>query len=747
MMSSLVVTVILVLVSFLFFYEPLLLGKVFYQKDILPFFYPMVHLNKEAIQTGYIPLWNPYVLSGIPHLATLEPAVFHPLSLLLYLFPFPYAYTLLMIVTYFLASVFMYLFAKNWGLSLEASLCSAIIFAYSGFTLSSISYPNVLFPLSWVPLIFLLLERSLTRKGILYPLGAGAVLSFQLFGGDFVPTMLTSLMIIGYTCFYLRGRSKEIILKLIILFAYALIFSMVQFLPTLELAQYALRGQGTDYAYLTRFSLHPLRILEFFIPNLLGTLSPTEYFWGKSFFPEGMVLFPSVYLGALTLPFMLFGIFSRKDKTILFLISSFIFSLILALGKYTPLYHFLYAKIPLFQMIPNPDKYTFWSIFVGATLTGLGVDQILKRYQTRKNLIKTRVGIFTLLLLLTLDLYRINTRAISLADEALYLDKPDVVTYLEREKPDNPEDLNKLYRIYRPSPLVDIFGIASYRGVFDQRDTLESNIGMLYRLSDAEGFVPAELAYYDTILKALEFVPVSKQLKLLAILNVRYLLTFKPLEDEKLEIAFISKEPLFWIYRLKDFAPRAGWVTPIAYSERKVEVLNHFIEERFDPRYHAILAPSSEFKGRDLESKALNQSIGFGTERTSAQENIHILAYGLTRVTLQTQYPSEGLLLLRDTYYPGWKAFVDDVETKILQANFIQRAIYVPKGEHLLQFRYEPFSYKLGLFLTLSAILVLLTQISVKLVNLRNHCIRMMTNRRTQDIKEFKAPSINEMGK
>ncbi|HWP47506.1 MAG TPA: YfhO family protein [Candidatus Limnocylindrales bacterium] len=685
----------------LFFHKPLFLGKVFHQKDILPFFYPMVSFNKEAIQAGYLPLWNPYVLSGVPHLATLEPAVFHPVSFIFYFLSFPYGYTLLLVLTYFLSSMFMYLLARNWGLSLEASLFSAIIFTYGGFTISSISYLNILFPLSWLPLVIYFFEKTLQGRSILPPLGAGMVLALQLLGGDFVPVMLTGLALVGYAGLYVRERGREIILKLIGIVSYALGFSMVQFLPTLELVQFALRSQEADYAYLTKFSFHPIRILEFFIPNLLGTLNPPESFWGRSFFSDGIVLFPSVYLGALLLPSLLLGIFSQRSKTTLFLTLSFLFSLILAMGKYTPFYYFLYETIPLFRMIPNPEKYLFWTTFAGAALAGFGADQVLKRCRVGTGYIgtfpKIRFIFPSLLLLVILDLYRVNSRVISLADETLYLERPLLVSYLEQEKSED-----EPFRIYRPSPLTDIFGTASYRNMYGQRDTLESNIGMLYHISDVEGFVPAGLAHYHTILKAIELTPLPLRIKLLEMLNAAFLLTFEPLENENLEVAFLSEEPRFWVYRLKKFAPRANWVIPVAYLESKIDVLNNMIQENFDPVHHVILAPSSKSTVQNGELSTRESAV-LESEKLNP---VLIREYHPTRITLQTQRPTEGLLLLRETFYPGWKAFIDKTEVEIRRANYIQRAVKIPKGEHVVQFRYEPTSYKLGLFLTLLTLLI-----------------------------------------
>ena len=68
--------------------------------------------------------------------------------------------------------------------------------------------------------------------------------------------------------------------------------------------------------------------------------------------------------------------------------------------------------------------------------------------------------------------------------------------------------------------------------------------------------------------------------------------------------------------------------------------------------------------------------------------------------------PRRSLLILSDTYYPGWKAFVDGKETQIYQTDLALRGVVVEAGNHKVEFRYQPESFRYGLIISLMSLLV-----------------------------------------
>jgi hypothetical protein len=65
-----------------------------------------------------------------------------------------------------------------------------------------------------------------------------------------------------------------------------------------------------------------------------------------------------------------------------------------------------------------------------------------------------------------------------------------------------------------------------------------------------------------------------------------------------------------------------------------------------------------------------------------------------------------GLVVVADTYYPGWSATVDGAPTPIFPADLLFRAVYAPAGRHRVELRYAPRSFTYGGWAALAAAIV-----------------------------------------
>jgi len=87
-------------------------------------------------------------------------------------------------------------------------------------------------------------------------------------------------------------------------------------------------------------------------------------------------------------------------------------------------------------------------------------------------------------------------------------------------------------------------------------------------------------------------------------------------------------------------------------------------------------------------------------------------------VLVRTECPLEGLLVLRDSWYPGWIAFIDGKRTPILRINGCFRGVIVPGGEHMVRFVYHPILVYVAGGVSLAATLL------ITVVCVQKHLIR-----------------------
>jgi hypothetical protein len=84
-----------------------------------------------------------------------------------------------------------------------------------------------------------------------------------------------------------------------------------------------------------------------------------------------------------------------------------------------------------------------------------------------------------------------------------------------------------------------------------------------------------------------------------------------------------------------------------------------------------------------------------------------IVFYDSQRVIIHAKMDHPGLVMLTDSNYPGWNAYLDGHRVPIFSANYLFRGVLAPTGTHTIEFRYEPRSYLYGGLVTLCALLLL----------------------------------------
>ena len=180
------------------------------------------------------------------------------------------------------------------------------------------------------------------------------------------------------------------------------------------------------------------------------------------------------------------------------------------------------------------------------------------------------------------------------------------------------------------------------------------------------------------------------------LLNVKYVMTHASapwLEGYD----FVASAEGVSIYENKSALPRAFFAERIILSENSADTIEMMHSDAFDPRTTAVV---------EIGKSPVPATDGMPPTATITEDKRN-------RVAIETDGSNEGVLVLSDNYYPGWRAFVDGAPTAIFRANCTMRAVAVPSGRHLVSFLFMPATLRASAYVSFAA--AVLTLISLVL--------------------------------
>lgn len=161
-------------------------------------------------------------------------------------------------------------------------------------------------------------------------------------------------------------------------------------------------------------------------------------------------------------------------------------------------------------------------------------------------------------------------------------------------------------------------------------------------------------------------------------------------------IRFLSDTVAVW--ENLNFLPRAFIVHKAETFTRRLEFYR-IQEPSFDPKRVVLLD-----NGPSLDNEGA----------TPAHDHVEITRYQPESVRLVARTDRVGYLVLLDSWYPGWRAWVDGREVPVYRADFLFRAIPLEPGEHVIAFEFRPLTLYVGALVS-AASLVVTSLVSLRL--------------------------------
>ncbi|MBE7532487.1 MAG: oligosaccharide flippase family protein [Chloroflexi bacterium] len=460
----------------------------------------------------------------------------------------------------------------------------------------------------------------------------------------------------------------------------------------LSLAVAVLAGFGADFLSATR----KWQTIEEWRSNLQSPISQSPNLWASDssvvwwLRPFALWGTPSIITGLAGLAFwagtaVLVGLF----------VSKWLYAQI------APLVEQVFLRLAL-AAYAFPDARTFYSyeyrqVFLfGLMLVGTGAALRVSRCPIFAGRWGARkpVWLFMAAGLIVLDIWAANRGFHAANNPALLAHKPELVQWLQAQP--------GLWRLTSFAPHGD--------------KPFNANSGWLFDLADVRGYdsiIPKQYTDYMGAIEPQNELPFNRvqpivnweslNSPLLDVLGVKYVITAETIELPQYQLVWQGEG--LRVYENLGVAPRA-YTLPLAQTAVTPDPLAA-LTTQYDPRQFVVVETRESGDG-EIAQLPNYPITNYQPAEIIANSNIEVIVH--TAVT------APSWLILNDSYFPGWKAFVkpaeageeaeQQVDITLVNGNF--RGVQLEPGEWQVRFRYSPLTFQLGGLVSAMAVVVLL---------------------------------------
>lgn len=705
----------LLLVSF---WNILVGREAFFYGDYCAFAYPLAFFDRVCFYHYEIPFWDPLNDCGIPFLAQWDSATLYPFSAFYALLPMPWSLGTFSVLHLLLGSMGMYYLTNRWTNNQASSAIAGIVFSFNGFTFSELCRVADTATLAWAPWVMLTIDSALNAGGRRLFLAA-IVAAMQMLAGTPEIVFFTWCMVIT---FWLIGCAKcddkaQMIIKFLVVVALTACLASVQLLPFLDLL---LHSQRSDVygGFIWQMPLNG--IANFLVPPFHMLRNSEGIF---TFYDQQWI--SSYYMGVGTIALALISIQSDNWRSCV-LWGLVTFGILMAMGNNLPVFPAIKRLVPQIGYMRYPVKFLVFSAIGLPLLAGIGFDSLhaVSRFQ-RKRLLK-----------------------IALLNVAILIFGIAVVGICECRDPRIMDDTHYVYKCAeaRVIYLISIVGCVLLTITsIAKRFLLTCVIVLIFldlHLQSAMLAPSVAVKAYDSnkiindrkwdVKQRVAPVPFLEDYRIMPISNYAYVTRLRGLLYGDINI-LDSLPSVYGGFPLKT-APQEMIEDQIAQGSLIGSPLLEFlcVEHAFVPKgigeWQHCNNPMSivsigqrpVFANEEITLKQIlnvtfhpDESVYLPEKaeslivaRRCLEAHIENAQLSPDRMTVFVDTPKTTMLVVAETYYHDWRAYIDGHATKLWRANYNFQAVQVPPGRHCVRLVYEDDYFYIGLWISLITVSV-----------------------------------------
>lgn len=699
-----IITVLVVAFFFRLFWPTpqVIITPDFGQSDAVSSF-SMKQYYSAQLSEHRIPLWTSLIGGGYPIFALGTMATFFLPNLIFFTFLSPVmAYNVVLVLSLCIMGWGMYAWLRLMKYRLIACVFGSITTVLSGYSIVQLTHITIvqglcLFP--WLAALTLNLANKKSWSAVGWFI---LLLSQQIFIGFPQCVFITLLFISAYWIWLMRSTADrgQKTFRLVIAVIGGCIAAAAQILPSVEYLKTLVTENGFSPEQATLFSYPFKHLLTLINPFALGNPAIGTYPHFSNF--EGSIFWENTaYIGVIPLICLAVYLISllwknlrrhRKsaagsNKSILFFILVLCMAFLLMTGRHSPLY-VIYSFWP-FNIFRVPSRF-IWLFEIALILLSVhAFDRLVGYFR------KTRLILPAALLVIcvhALSLFIIWSPYHALVPASEWQKSPPFNQYIDHNQ----------YTISIGAELTynTIYG-HGWSGLQGEkgpshflRNTFTPDQSMLWDVPQIGEYTGRSIrrsqVLTDLLSQSITTDTANATIsavgrKLLTLLSVKNVISTLPLTQQGfVPLAQLSEAAnSIDLYENPDALPAVYFAKKAIPVRTVEEAVATFASDSFIPGDTVLV----EFEATPAA--------------TVARGEVEIKSSGEGRYTIGVTNPNEKeILVLTQTYYPGWHATIDNRETRIFPANIKHIGILVPVGNHTIEFRYWPNSFVYGAWIT-----------------------------------------------
>ena len=687
--SSVFVCASLLAVVALFFHKPLFSAEYTFPWDFRGVQLPLITFLRDELSENRFPLWNPYNYGGYPIFANIQACFFHPLVLAVAFISsrlswcsLPMLLEWIVVLQVWMGGVAAYHLFRNFGLGAAPAWTGAVMFETGSYFASRAEHIDSMMAAAWMPLAWLAVwhlgrePREKLRVDWLAVLALA--LGLSIWGGFPQATVAVfgSTVMFAAVLVVLRMGHAKVLLWTCCGVALGLLLAAVPFIPTAQLTELSVAKYRADYLG-TGGGLYWQSLVSLVAPNHYNIFEMSRF--NGPWDPTFLYLYSSI--GGLLLA--IFAVLVRRTRATALFALLLLFGSFWMLGDKTIVWRALFPLLPEQIRIGIHPEYTYciFSLAI-AGLAAIGLDSLRVA-----NGVRWAIG-----LVIALDLFLVGSG------------RPMNSQSLKAEPGATPN-------AFDGSALL----LNEVRRYVDQNvppwrfDTVDASMEWTYgapilQIPSAAGISPLALEnaiqlrlfLHDGYRWGWNYPLENLDSSIVDLMNVRFIITRA--QDIPRLAAIPKFRHLASLPGIELFENLGAF--PRFFLAHEVRAVPSIDEARNLVRRHEIDLRYTAFTDPPIELPPV-------VPQPNEVDEVKTLRYQPNSIELSTQASRTSLLVLSETYYPGWKAWLDDQPTKIYSTDVALRGIIVPAGAHRVRMEFRPLILPISLGISLATAVAL----------------------------------------